>query len=149
VSTLCYCSWICISSILLWVLDTSLSSSSSWYPILRFRGALRIVGCMVALNRFPDAFYSIFVSRFKFLYKKNIYTCEKLLLIRAIDRSCCIILKRPSLTGTAMTVVWTSTMSPILKCAGVVDVNLVIDMSSSHKIYYWITYCAGVLFCSI
>ena len=133
-SILSYCSWICMSSMPFWVLDTSLSSSSFWYPILHFRGALRMVGCMVALNQFPDAFYSIFVSRLIFCIR-NIYTCEKLLLIRAIDRSCCIIWKCPSLTGTAMTVVWTSTMSPIRKCAGVVEVNLVLQIWVDVKRY--------------
>jgi hypothetical protein len=48
--------------------------------------------------------------------------------MRAIERSWCIILKCPCLIGTAMIVVWTSTMSPIRKCVGAVGLNLLIHI---------------------
>jgi len=66
----------------------------------------------------------------------NIHTWEKLLSISASERSWCIILKCPSLIGTAMTVICTSTMSPTWNCAGSVGLKLIIHMWDDGESYY-------------
>jgi len=83
---------------------------------------------MVDLNLFPDASCSRPDELKSFIYIFHMHTCEKSLLIRAIERSWGTILKCLSLIGTAMIVVWISTMSPIRKFVGVVGWKLVMDI---------------------